>query len=119
MNHDAQFAAALMNAPSLAGIPIRPDVANPDELAPYIVYLEVAIQEGTYTLTGESSLVPVRYQVDVYAATRLQANAISSAVIEALLDAFGAVLLNRQSLYESDTRLRHTMLDMSVWFENG
>jgi hypothetical protein len=119
MNHDADLAAVLQNFAPLSAIPIRPDVAAQGESSPYIVYLEVALQEGAYTLEGESSLVPARYQIDVYALTRTQTNDIADDVIQALVNAFSAVLLNRQSLYETDTHLRRTLLDVSIWFENS
>ncbi len=53
MNHDADLAAVLKLAPMLAGIPIRPDIADEGEAAPYIVFAEIALQDGAYTLTGE------------------------------------------------------------------
>ncbi|WP_449413215.1 tail completion protein gp17 [Pandoraea soli] len=118
MNHDAVLASVLQAAPALSGTPIRPDVADQSDAAPYIVYSEIALQEGAYTLMGESTLVPARYQIDVYATTRAQANTLAQAVADAVAAAFSGVLLNRQSLFEPDTRLRRTLLDLSIWFDN-
>ena len=118
MNHDADLAAVLKLAPMLAGIPIRPDIADEGEDAPYIIFAEIALQDGAYTLAGESSLVPARYQIDVYAPTRAEANALAGAVADAVAQAFGGTLLNRQGLFEPDTRLRRVLLDLSIWFDN-
>lgn len=116
MNQDQQLASILIGANGLSGIPVRPDVADQADVPPYVIYAEIALQEGTYTLAGESSLAPARYQVDVYAPTRSSANAIAQSVTDALAQAFSAVLLNRQSLFEPETRLRRVMLDVSLWF---
>ena len=119
MNQDTQLASALQTAVALTNVSIRPDVADQGDAPPYVVFSEIAMQQGVYTLSGESSLVPARYQIDVYATTRQQANAIGAIVIAALVNQFGAVLLNRQSLFEPDTRLRRVMLDVSIWFEQA
>ena len=119
MNQDAQLAAALQGATPLTQVPVRPDVADQGDQPPYVVFAEIAVQDGAYTLGGESTLVPARYQIDVYAPTRLAANAIAQSVVEILADTFDAVVLNRQSLFEPDTRLRRVMLDMSIWFEQS
>lgn len=119
MNQDTQLANALQNAVALANVPIRPDIADQGDAPPYVVFSEIAMQQGVYTLCGESSLVPARYQIDAYAATRQQANAIGAIVIVTLANRFEAVLLNRQSLFEPDTRLRRVMLDVSIWFEQA
>lgn len=117
MNQDVQLAAALQGAPSLVNVPVRPDVADQGDQPPYVVFSEIAVQDGAYTLGGESTLVPARYQIDVYAPTRLGANALAQAVAQILAGTFDAVVLNRQSLFEPDTRLRRVMLDMSIWFD--
>lgn len=118
MNQDLALATVLHQASELSGIPIRPDMAEVTDRAPYIVYSEIALQEGSYTLQGESSLVPARYQIDVYGTTRVQTNVIATTVSSILIASFGAVVLNRQSFYEPETRLRRTMLDVSIWFDN-
>lgn len=117
MNQDLQLASALLGASALSGIPIRPDVADQADVPPYVVYAEIALQDGAYTLDGESSLVPARYQFDVYASTRSAANALAQNLTQVLESTFSAVLLNRQSLFEQETRLRRVMLDVSIWFE--
>ena len=118
MNHDAQVAQTLMAVPALSGLPIRPDAAEEGDVAPYVAYAEIALPPGAYTLLGESSLVPARYQIDIYAATRAQANALAQAAHDALTQAFGGVAVSRQSLFEHDTRLRRTLLDLQLWFPN-
>lgn len=117
MNQDLQLAGALLTAPALSGVAVRPDVADQMDTPPYVVYAEVALQDGAYTLAGESSLVPARYQIDVYAPTRIVANSLAQSITDLLAQTFSAILLNRQSLFEPDTRLRRVMLDVSVWFE--
>jgi Protein of unknown function (DUF3168) len=119
MNHDVDIATALKSSLDLAGIPIRPDVADQGDAPPYIVFAEVALPDGTYALSGESSLVPARYQIDVYSLTRVEANVLAAAVAAKITEAFGGIVLNRQSLYEPDTRLRRVLLDLSIWFENA
>ena len=119
MNHDLSLASVLKSSLELAGILIRPDVAEQGDAPPYVVFAEIALPEGTYVLTGQSSLVPSRYQIDVYAMTRAEANAIGQAVTSKLEEAFSAIVLNRQSLFESDTRLRRVLLDLEIWFPNA
>jgi Protein of unknown function (DUF3168) len=118
MNHDAALATALKSSLDLNGIPIRPDIANQGEQPPYIVFAEIALPDGTYVLSGESSLVPARYQIDVFSLTRTEANTLANAVTRKITEAFGGTLYNRQALFEPDTRLRRVLLDLSIWFEN-
>jgi hypothetical protein len=118
VNHDPLVAQTLRSIAALTGIPIRPDAAEEGDVAPYLVYAEIALPPDAYTLGGESSLVPARYQIDVYAATRAQANALAQAAHDALTAAFGGVAVSRQSLFEHDTRLRRTLLDLQLWFPN-
>ena len=119
MNHDLELASALKSSLELAGVTIRPDLAEQGDGPPYVVFAEIALPEGTYILSGESSLTPSRYQIDIFAATRLEANALAQAVTSKLEEVFSAVVLNSQSLFETDTRLRRVLLDLYIWFVNA
>ena len=119
MNHDLALASALKSSLELAGVTIRPDVAEQGDAPPYVVFAEIALPEGTYILSGESTLTPSRYQIDIFAATRLEANALAQAVASKLEAVFSAVVMNRQSLFETDTRLRRVLLDLYIWFVNA
>ena len=118
MIFDGALLTLLKSIPALSGIAIRPDVAAESDGTTYVIYSLVSLQEGGYTLTGQSGLVPLRYQIDVYSPDKVIVNSLSEAVSEGLYQSINAILVNQMASFEADTRLHRMMLDMSILFDN-
>ena len=118
MTNDDQVAAALATISAISSYPIRPDVADYEDVPPYIIYQEVSQPNGGYTLTGLASLNLSRYQIDVYSLTRSEAARLADAICVGLYTAIGAVKHSRSSHYDASTHLRRVTLDFYMWLPN-
>lgn len=109
--------AALAASPALAGLPIRPYVAEPDDAPPYIVWSEI-VENRVGSLQGDSGLANSRFQLDVYASDVIVARNLRVAVREAMLSSpvLGASHLVGGGKYEPDTKLFRYWQDFSLWF---
>lgn len=102
----------------LVGGRVFPDVAEPLTLPPYITYQAVGGDPLNFTEGSVPDSRNSRVQVNVWAATRLEASDIAGQVEDALREVVGlqiTVLTRPVWLYEPDTKLRGTMQDFSVW----
>jgi hypothetical protein len=107
-------------AAALPGVKVRPEVADPSDPPPYVVYTQYF---GTRVqhLRGDSGLANPRFQVDVYALTKAEAVQIKNrarAAIDACA-ALGAVFIEDGSGYESDTKRYRQRQDFSFWFRES
>lgn len=97
---------------------VYPDIAPPDVAAPYIVYQEISGVALTFMEQANPSKQNGRFQIAVWAATRVQASALSLQVESALVlsPLFQAKPLGgRTSVYDDETELRGTRQDFSIW----
>lgn len=119
MNFDQAVYGELRAFPGLESLPIRPDVADQGDVAPYVVYTRLPL-EPNWTLTGPSSLQNAHYQIDVYAKARADVIRITGLVTQALSQSalLTGVPKSEASDYEPDTKLYRRLLEFSVWL-NG
>lgn len=117
MSVELVIAQALKAWPALAGVVIRPDKAEQDDAAPYVIYQKLTGQR-IKSLTGDSGLANPLFQFDVYATTRLAAAALRDEMRMALQAAtiLGAVHAGEGAGYEVDTKLYRERVDFSLWF---
>lgn len=113
---DRSIYSELRAIPGLDSLPIRPDVADQGDIAPYVVYTRLPLGPN-WTLTGPSSLQNAHYQIDVYAKSRADAIRIAGLVTQALSQSqlLTGVPKSESSDYEPDTKLYRRMLEFSVW----
>lgn len=97
---------------------VYPDVAPENALRPYITYQQVGGNAINFVEGGMPSKRHARVQVNVWAATRIQATAMGNAVEDALravtalqTDVAGALV----ATYDEATKLRGTRQDFSFW----
>jgi len=113
--------AALAAAPELAGVPIRPNVADQGDKGPYIVY---QLYAGTrpQVLRGDCGLGNPRYQFDVYTKTALQTSAMKDVVRKALIAAplLNAVFVTEGGVppFNETTKLHRHRQDFSFWYQD-
>ncbi|MFL9933614.1 DUF3168 domain-containing protein [Paraburkholderia sp. RL18-103-BIB-C] len=89
-----------------------------DTPEPYFV-LQRIWQGPVNTMGGYESADQVRYQIDSYGKTHKQALANMEAAIASLRACPDPPLVeNEQDLYEQDTRLHRTMVDISTWYHD-
>ncbi len=112
----ASVFSTLRAIPALAGMPIRPLVAQPNDKAPYVVYT-VITGRRVKSFKGDSGLANPRCQIDVYAADILVAEQLQSAIrVGVLADpVLGAVHVDDGDGYEQDTKLVRLRTDFSLW----
>jgi hypothetical protein len=115
MTVESDIIAALS---SLVTARVYPDAAPPTPTRPYIVYQQVGGEAPTFLERAVPSKKNGRFQVNVWATTRIQAAALAVQAETAMTTAtafqckpLGAFI----SLYEEDTQLRGTTQDFSVW----
>lgn len=95
---------------------LYPAVAPEGAAAPFGIYLLVAgLPENS--LQGRSNLTNSRYQVDVYAATKADAETLAASVRTAMNDAslFASVCQLQQDFYDTDAQLFRVSMDFSLW----
>lgn len=102
---------------ALAGGRIYPDVAPAGAPTPRIVYQSVGGVDET-TFDGLSALQNSRMQVAVWAQSRAEAATIMQQILQALTAApvRGTPIGAPVSVYEDDTKLYGSRVDISIWF---
>ncbi|NUA26107.1 DUF3168 domain-containing protein [Cupriavidus basilensis] len=102
-------------APLVAGR-LFPDAADLGTPAPYITYQRVGGQDAN-TVDGPADLKNGRFQINVWAGTRNEADSLMDQVIDALAaePLLGVPIGAPVSDYESSLDLRGSMLDFSIW----
>lgn len=95
-----------------------PDAADAGTPLPYITYQRVGGQDAS-TTDGPADLKNGRFQINVWATTRNEADSLMDQVIEALAaePLLGVPLGAPSSDYESGLDLRGSMLDFSIWYK--
>lgn len=115
MTLEAQLFTALKG---LVADRVFPDVA-PDEALPYITYQQVGGAAINFTDGTVPDRSNARVQINVWAATRLEASQIG-AQVESVMRSLAAmqptVLSARVALYDPDTKARGAMQDFSLWY---
>jgi len=97
---------------------VYPDIA-PDAQLPYITYQQVGGQAVNFVDGSIPDRSNARIQVDVWAATRLQASQLSAAVestMRSLTALQPTVLSARVDTYDEPTGARGAMQDFSLWY---
>lgn len=99
---------------------IYPQIAPQPLTKPYVVYAVVS-DEPLNSLQGDTSgLGSARVQIDCYATSYRDVQAVADAV-DAVLKArnvyndSSSLRLSRRDLYESDTKLHRVSADYSIW----
>ena len=101
-------------APLVAGKSF-PNLAAQDTVPPYIVYQRV-VSVPHNTLQGATDLQNTRVQIDAYAKTYGQAQALAENVRAAMQGAgFSNIQLSEQDFFEVEVRLHRVSLDYSIW----
>lgn len=119
MTIDVQIFSALN---SLAGGRVYPDIADvaPEELSyPYITFQQVGGSALNFLEGTCPDCSNARVQINVWGVTRLSVSDVAEQVEKAMRSAAQlqtTVLGARVSLYESDTKLRGSRQDFSVWY---
>jgi hypothetical protein len=105
----------LLSGNTDAGARIYPLVGPDQRTTPYLVYQRIAATSEN-VLTGRTGLVNTRLQIDVYADTYVEAQALA-AQIATLMDGWSVqnVANPAQDGYEPDVRLHRAILDYSIW----
>ena len=101
----------------LAGGQVYPDQAPANTAAPYIVYQSVGGVDET-DFDGFSELQNSRMQIAIWAASRAEAVATMQQILHALTAApvLGKPIGAPVSVYEDDTKLYGSRLDVSIWY---
>lgn len=117
MTVEETLGACLLAWPALAGLKVRAEIAQADDVAPYIIHTQVT-GARVKSLAGDSGLANPHFQIDVYAPTKAQTSTLKKAIRDAVLasPALGAVFINEGSGYEPDTKLYRHRTDFSFWF---
>ncbi|MGF6877367.1 tail completion protein gp17 [Paraburkholderia sp. MM5477-R1] len=88
-----------------------------DVREPYVVFQRIS-QTPQNTMDGYAQTDLVRYQIDSYARTHRDALMNMEAVLAALRACPDPPNVeNEQDLYEQDTRIHRTTIDISTWYE--
>jgi hypothetical protein len=114
MTIEAEVCAVLQH---LAGGQIFPDVAPEGTPVPYITYQAVGGEPINFISGDKPGKTNTRMQVNVWAATRLEASALAELVEDALRSAADLqpeVLTGRVATYDETTKYRGTMQDFSL-----
>lgn len=115
MSLESQITAAL--EPVAPGR-VFPDVA-PDAALPYITYYQVGGEAINYTDGAVPDRSNARVQINVWAATRVEASQLSAAVESAVRAALAlqpTVLSARVAMYDDESKARGFRQDFSLWY---
>jgi hypothetical protein len=99
---------------------VYPQTAPSAVVAPYCTYSRIiAIEQATLDANGGTGNTSnTRLQIDVWALSYGEAQALAAAVKTALKAwAVENVLLAEEDFYEGDTGLHRVMLDLSTWHD--
>jgi hypothetical protein len=101
----------------IAGGRIYPDVAPAGAAKPYVVFQSVGGVDET-TFDGLNELQNSRMQVAVWSLNRPEAATVMQQILQALTAApvRGTPIGAPVSVYEDDTKLFGSRLDVSIWF---
>lgn len=84
---------------------------------PYLVFTRVS-QTPQNDLCGYADADVMHYQIDSYAKTLTQAQGVMRTVLGLLRACPDPPLVYiEQDMYEQDTRIHRTMIDISTWYE--
>ncbi|WJF91999.1 DUF3168 domain-containing protein [Paraburkholderia bonniea] len=102
---------------TLAGGRVYPDVAPASAVKPYVVYQSVGGVDET-TFDGLNQQQNSRMQVAVWALSRAEAATLMQQMLRALTDTpvRGVPAGAPVSVYEDETRLYGSRVDVSIWF---
>lgn len=117
MSAETEIFAALKG---LVANRVFPDVAPPNTPRPYITYQPVGGEPINYLEQEAPNKENGRWQINVWADTRLEASALARQAANALRLAPALqtrVLASPVALYEPDTKLRGTRQDFSCWVD--
>jgi hypothetical protein len=104
----------------LVGNRVFPDVAPENTVRPYMTYQQVGGEAINFLDATVPSKRNGRWQVNVWADSRLQAAALSRQAEDAMRTAAGlltTVLGAPVAIYEPDTKLFGAIQDFSCWFD--
>ena len=99
---------------------VYPDVAPFDTVRPYITWTQIGGASPTFMERVRPSARNARIQVDVWASTRLEANALADRVEQALIESpvFQASPESAMlSMYEPQLRAYGSLQDFSIWVQ--
>lgn len=102
----------------LAGGRVFPDVAPEGTEVPYITFQAVGGEPLNFLSGDRPDKANSRVQVNVWAATRLEASEIGAQVEDLMREASRLqpeVLTGRAATYDETTKYRGTMQDFSLW----
>jgi hypothetical protein len=97
---------------------VFPDVAPVSTTLPFVTYQQVGGYAPTFLERASPSKQNAFVQVNVYAKTRPEANALARQIEEALTAAASVQAMPMSALtalYDEDTEIRGTRQDFSVW----
>lgn len=105
---------------TLSGILDTFPVTAPDgQAAPYCLYSRVSSVPNNNLEGGAAGLERIRYQIDVHAATALQARSLAASIKSALgalsTPGFEGYVLDDRDLYEPEVKLFRAMIDWECW----
>lgn len=94
---------------------VYPVVAPDTPVVPYMVYSRINTNSEN-VLSGSSGLANTRMQIDVYAKTYTQAQAIARQV-DALMAGWSNqnISVMAQDLFEEPVKLHRVIMDFSIW----
>lgn len=98
---------------------VFPDVAPEQTPRPYATYQQVGGESVNFVDSGVPSLKNGRWQINIWADSRLEAAALSRVVEDTLrgIPALQTTVLGAPiARYDEETKLRGTMQDFSFWF---
>ena len=107
--------SALLSGATDAGANIYPMTAPDSCLRPYITYQRISANSEN-VMSGSSGLINTRMQIDVYADTYAQSQAVAAAV-ESMMSGWTVQNVSQpaQDLYEDPVKLFRVLLDYSIW----
>lgn len=103
---------------SLVAGRVFPDVAPSGAAVPYVVYQEISGESPIFLERAVPSKKHGRFQITVWAATRIEASTLILQVEEAMTLSLlfqAKPIGGRTSDYDEDTELRGARQDFSVW----
>lgn len=98
---------------ALVGDRIAADRMEQTEARPFVVYTSTATERST-TLTGDVLGVKTTFEVQAWADTRIQADAVGDEIQNAL-EADHQFVVNRSSGYDSALDLEATIITVDWW----
>jgi hypothetical protein len=113
MTESEIFAVLEQALPARAFLMLAPMEAR----EPYLIFTRIS-QLPANTMCGYAQTDLVHYQIDSYAKTHAQALANMETVVRLLRACPDPPLVNNeQDMYEQDTRIHRTTIDISTWYE--